>query len=79
MSFVHLHVHTHYSLLDSTVKAKPLAAKVAELGMDAVAMTDHGNMFGAVELQNVCSGTIKPIFGCAIYVVAERPAPGGPA
>ncbi|MFT6629120.1 MAG: DNA polymerase-3 subunit alpha, partial [Flavobacteriales bacterium] len=43
------------------------------------AMTDHGNMFGAVELQNVCSGTIKPIFGCAIYVVAERPAPGGPA
>ena len=49
MSFAHLHVHTHYSLLDSTIKIHALMEHVKSLGMNAVAMTDHGNMFGAVE------------------------------
>src|SRR3984957_12390535 len=50
-SFVHLHVHTEYSMLDGAAKIAKLAARAQELGMPAVAMTDHGNMFGAYEFQ----------------------------
>ncbi len=47
--FTHLHLHTEYSLLDGANKIKPLAKKVKEMGMKSVAMTDHGNMFGAID------------------------------
>src|SRR5205085_3989897 len=52
MSFVHLHLHTEYSLLDGASRPEELAKKVAQLGMPACAITDHGNMFGAVEFYN---------------------------
>ena len=69
MDFVHLHMHTEYSLLDGANKIKELVARVKELGMNAVAITDHGNMFGAIELYKECkSAGIKPIIGCEMYV-----------
>ena len=69
MDFVHLHMHTEYSLLDGANKIKELVAKVKELGMNAVAITDHGNMFGAIELYKECKAAgIKPIIGCEMYV-----------
>ncbi len=74
MAFVHLHVHTHYSLLDSTIKIGDLMARVGELGMPAVAMTDHGNMFGAVEFYLAArKAGIQPIIGCEINVGALAP------
>ena len=51
-NFVHLHLHTSYTLLDSSIRHEPLIKRAAEFGMPAVAMTDHGNMFGAVEFYN---------------------------
>jgi DNA polymerase-3 subunit alpha len=67
--FVHLHVHTEYSLLDGAIRIDQMLKKTRSLGMDAVAITDHGNMFGAVQFydQAVKAG-IKPIIGCEIYV-----------
>ena len=60
-SFVHLHVHTEYSMLDGAAKIGKLAARAADLGMPAVAMTDHGNMFGAYEFQReVTKAGLKP-------------------
>ncbi|MCB9507090.1 MAG: DNA polymerase III subunit alpha [Myxococcales bacterium] len=71
--FVHLHVHTHYSLLDSTVKVPDLVKRVAELGMDAVGVADHGNLFGAVELQQKCAGSgVRSIVGSELYIVPDR-------
>jgi len=68
-SFVHLHVHTEYSTLDSTVRTKELVAAAAEQSMPAVAMTDHGNLYAAVEFyQNAVSAGVKPILGCEIYL-----------
>ena len=68
-SFVHLHVHTEYSLLDGMIRTKDLAKRAAELGMPAVAMTDHGNLYGAIDFyQNCKAAGIKPIFGCEIYL-----------
>src|SRR3982750_1947759 len=68
-SFVHLHLHTDYSLLDGAIQIKPLAKRVAELKMPACAMTDHGNMFGAISFYNAMKGQgIKPIIGCETYV-----------
>ena len=68
-SFVHLHVHTEYSTLDSTVRTKELVARAVELGMPAVAMTDHGNLYAAVEFyQNATNAGIKPILGCEMYL-----------
>ncbi|MCW1914863.1 DNA polymerase III subunit alpha [Luteolibacter sp. GHJ8] len=68
-SFVHLHLHTEYSLLDGLARTKEIAAKAKELGMPAVAMTDHGNLFGAIEFFLSCKKAgIKPIFGCEIYL-----------
>jgi DNA polymerase-3 subunit alpha len=69
-SFVHLHVHTEYSILDGAVKIPELMAKVKELGMPAVAMTDHGNLFGAIEFYQAAKKKgIKAIIGCEIYIV----------
>jgi DNA polymerase III subunit alpha len=69
MSFVHLHLHTEYSLLDGASRPEALAKRVAQLGMPACAITDHGNMFGAVEFYNAMkSAGVKPIIGCEMYV-----------
>jgi len=69
MGFVHLHMHTEYSLLDGANKISELVAKTKELGMDALAITDHGNMFGAVDLYKECKKQgIKAIIGCEMYV-----------
>ena len=67
--FVHLHVHTEYSLLDGANKCSALAAAAQEMGMDSVAITDHGVMFGCVEFYNACNAAgVKPILGCEVYV-----------
>jgi len=69
MSFVHLHLHTEYSLLDGASRPEELAKKVARLGMPACAITDHGNMFGAIEFYNAMrKEKLKPIIGCEMYV-----------
>ena len=68
-SFVHLHLHTEYSLLDGMVRASEAARRARELGMPAVAMTDHGNLFGAVEFYLAAKKAgVKPIIGCEVYV-----------
>ena len=67
--FVHLHVHTEYSLLDGAARIKKLVKLAKEYGMPAVAMTDHGNMFGATHFFDACKAEgIKPIFGTEFYV-----------
>ncbi|HYI09895.1 MAG TPA: DNA polymerase III subunit alpha [Thermoanaerobaculia bacterium] len=69
MSFVHLHLHTEYSLLDGASRPEDLAKRVAKQGMPACAITDHGNMFGAVEFYNAMKKEgVKPIIGCEMYV-----------
>jgi DNA polymerase-3 subunit alpha len=73
MGFVHLHVHTQYSLLDGANKIKNLIGRVKEAGMPAVAITDHGNMFGAVEFYRRASEAgIQPIIGCEMYVAPKH-------
>src|SRR5437868_15399228 len=68
-SFVHLHLHSEYSLLDGAVRMKELMRKAAEFNMPAVAMTDHGNLYGAIEFyQEAQNAQIKPIIGCEAYV-----------
>jgi DNA polymerase-3 subunit alpha len=68
-SFVHLHLHTEYSLLDGSIRMKELMKKAAEFKMPAVAMTDHGNLFGAIEFyQEAQRAGVKPIIGCEVYV-----------
>ncbi|HUW94143.1 MAG TPA: PHP domain-containing protein, partial [Bacteroidales bacterium] len=68
-SFTHLHVHTQYSILDGASGIKALMRRSKELGMEALAITDHGNMFGVKEFHDAaCSAGIKPIIGCEIYV-----------
>ncbi|MGD9266195.1 MAG: PHP domain-containing protein, partial [Desulfobacterales bacterium] len=67
--FVHLHVHTQYSLLDGAIRINDLLRRAAEFEMKAVSVTDHGTMFGAVEFfQKSNAAGIKPIIGCEIYV-----------
>lgn len=67
--FVHLHLHTDYSLLDGAIQIKPLAKRTEELGMKACAMTDHGNMFGAISFYNAMkSRGVNPIIGCETYI-----------
>ena len=67
--FVHLHLHTEYSLLDGACRLDELVAEGARLGMKAMAITDHGNMFGAVAFHDACREQgLKPILGCEIYV-----------
>src|SRR6187551_1370525 len=68
-SFVHLHLHTEYSFLDGAVRMKELMKKANELGMPAVAITDHGNLHGAIEFyQEATKAGIKPIIGCEAYM-----------
>ncbi len=69
MSFVHLHVHTEYSLLDGSNKITEYVARVKELGMNAAAITDHGAMYGVIEFYKTATAAgIKPILGCEVYV-----------
>jgi DNA polymerase III subunit alpha len=79
--FVHLHLHTDYSMLDGACDATKLVERVKELNMPAVAMTDHGNIFGAVEFANAAKEVgVKPILGCELYICKKedhRAAPEG--
>jgi DNA polymerase-3 subunit alpha len=69
--FVHLHLHTQYSLLDGAIQHAPLFERAKSLGMPAVAMTDHGNLFGAIEFyEKALAAGVKPILGCEVYVAA---------
>jgi len=73
MKFSHLHVHSHYSLLDGLPKIDQLIDYVKELGMDSVALTDHGVLYGAVEFYKKAKEKgIKPIIGCEVYLAFER-------
>ena len=72
--FAHLHLHTKYSLLDGACHIKPLVLRAKELGMTAVAMTDHGVMYGTIEFYKTCRDLgIKPVIGCEMYILASAP------
>ena len=82
MAFTHLHVHTEYSLLDGSCKIKELAARAKELGMDSMAITDHGVMYGVIDFYRAArEAGIKPIIGCEVYVTSgsryDRELAGG--
>ena len=67
--FVHLHLHSHYSLLDGAIQIPDLAKQVARMGMPAVAITDHGNIFGAVQFHRAAiEEGVRPVIGCEVYV-----------
>lgn len=69
MNFTHLHVHTEYSLLDGASKIKELVARTKELGMDSIAITDHGVMYGVIDFYRAArKAGIRPIIGCEVYV-----------
>ena len=69
MAFTHLHVHTEYSLLDGASRIADLASRAKELGMDSIAITDHGCMYGVIDFYNACRKQgIKPIIGMEAYV-----------
>jgi DNA polymerase-3 subunit alpha len=71
-NFVHLHNHTEYSFLDGAIRIKDLVAKAKEFGMPALAITDHGGMFGVVEFYNAClNAGIKPVIGFEAYVAPQ--------
>ena len=71
--FVHLHVHSEYSLLDGANRIKELPIRAKELGMDAMAITDHGVMFGVIDFYNECKANgVKPIIGCEVYVAPGK-------
>jgi len=71
-SFVHLHVHTEYSLLDGANRIEPLVKRARELGMDSIAITDHGAMYGVIDFYKACKKEgIKPIIGCEVYTAAR--------
>jgi DNA polymerase-3 subunit alpha len=73
--FVHLHVHSEYSILDGACRIPDLVTRAAELEMPAVALTDHGSLAGAVELYRSCAKAgIKPVIGCEVYVCDDRKA-----
>ena len=79
MAFVHLHNHTEYSLLDGATRIGAMVQRAAELGMPAVAITDHGVMSGVPELEDACKAleaetgqVVKPIFGCEIYFTTDE-------
>ncbi|HIS39909.1 MAG TPA: DNA polymerase III subunit alpha, partial [Candidatus Aphodovivens avistercoris] len=79
MAFVHLHNHTEYSLLDGATHVKDMVRRAAELGMPAVAITDHGVMSGVPELSDACDAVeketgvrVKPIFGCEVYFTTDE-------
>ena len=70
--FVHLHIHSEYSLLDGANRIKDLPVRAKELGMDAIAITDHGVMYGAIDFYKACKKEgVKPIIGCEVYVASR--------
>ena len=72
MSFVHLHLHTEFSLLDGACRINKLVKRVKELGQAAVAITDHGVMYGVIDFYKACKAEgIKPIIGCEVYVTPQ--------
>ncbi|NLT13574.1 MAG: PHP domain-containing protein, partial [Clostridiales bacterium] len=72
MAFVHLHVHSEYSLLDGACRIRDLVARTAELGQKAVAITDHGAMYGVIHFyREALKAGIKPVIGCEVYVAAR--------
>ncbi|HPW56622.1 MAG TPA: DNA polymerase III subunit alpha [Thermoanaerobaculaceae bacterium] len=81
--FAHLHLHSHYSLLDSTIRPKALMRQIASLGMGEVALTDHGNLFGAYEFYSAAKAAgLRAVLGCEVYVAPgnrtdKTPAPHG--
>ncbi len=71
--FVHLHLHTDYSMLDGACEVEKLVSRAKQLGMPAVAMTDHGNIFGAYHFYSAAKNAgIKPIIGCELYVCKKE-------
>src|SRR5438132_12237024 len=71
--FAHLHLHTLYSLLDGAIRLPDLMQSCSQSGMKAVAVTDHGNMFGVVNFyQDATKHGIKPVIGCEAYVAGEK-------
>src|SRR5260370_27329422 len=69
IDFVHLHNHSEFSLLDGLSKIKKMVARAKDLGMKALAITDHGNMYGTIYFYQAClAAGIKPIIGCEIYI-----------
>lgn len=80
MAFTHLHVHTEYSLLDGAARIPDLVAHAKELGMESLAITDHGAMFGVIDFYKACKKAgIKPIIGCEVYTAARRMTDKDPA
>ena len=72
LKFTHLHVHTEFSLLDGSAKIKELVARCKELGMDSLAITDHGVMYGCIDFYKECKNQgIKPVIGCEVYVASK--------
>lgn len=70
-NFVHLHLHSEYSLLDASARIKDIVSKAKQLGMPAVALTDHGNLYGTIDFYKACvSQNIKPIIGCEAYITS---------
>src|SRR5262249_61513536 len=78
-SFVHLHCHSHYSLLDGASRIPELVAHTRKQGMNALALTDHGNLYGAIEFYRECKAAgLNPIVGYEAYVAAgKRTGPAG--
>ena len=73
MSFCHLHVHSEYSLLDGLCRLPQLVSQAANLDMWALALTDHGGLWGIVPFYKLCrKAGIKPIIGCEVYVVGDH-------
>lgn len=73
MSFVHLHVHTEYSLLDGACRIDRMMERVKELGQDAIAITDHGVMYGCIDFYKAAKAAgVKPIIGCEVYMARRR-------
>ena len=73
MAFTHLHVHTEYSLLDGAARISDLVSRAKELGMNSLAITDHGAMFGVIDFYKECKKQgIKPIIGCEVYTAARK-------
>ena len=72
MSFTHLHLHTEYSLLDGAARIDGVVKRAKELGMDSIAITDHGNMFGVIDFYKECKKQgVKPLIGCEIYMAVR--------
>ena len=73
MSFVHLHVHSEYSLLDGACRIGGMMDRVKELGQDAIAITDHGVMYGCIDFYKAAKAAgVKPIIGCEVYVARRK-------